>query len=68
MNGQYKGFRFLFGDDTLIILSAEPQIGELKRYPLNGGMPEIEDEAMMMASGRIDMDFDELSYLELNHQ
>ena len=64
MEGQFKGFRFRFEGETLTISSAEPQIGTLKTYPMNGPGPKTEEEAAQIARGKIELDFEELSQLE----
>ncbi len=66
MKGQYSTFRYEFQDDSLIISSADPGIGELKRYPLHGSLPETEGEAALIAKGRIDLDMEELSDIEIS--
>ena len=66
MKGAYSTFRYEFRDDSLIISSADPAIGELKRYSLHGSPPETEAEAEAMARGRIDFDVEELSNLEIS--
>ncbi len=66
MKGQYSTFRYEFQDDSLIISSADPGIGELKRYPLHGSPPETEGEAVLIAKGRIDLDMEELSDIEIS--
>lgn len=65
MNGQYRSFLYGFEDDSLVISSADPQIGELKRYPLHGSALESQEEAFTLAKGRIDLDYEELSSLEI---
>lgn len=66
MKGQYSTFRYEFQDDSLIISSADPGIGELKRYPVHGSPPETEGEAASMAKARIDLDMEELSNIEIS--
>ena len=68
MNGQYRTFLFRFEGETLVVGSAEPQIGDLKTYPQNRPAPDNEEEAVRLARGRIDLDFDELTRLELQNQ
>lgn len=59
MVGMYKTFKYEFLDGRLLISSPNPQIGVLKTYE-NAGVPDDEGAARMLASGKIDLHFDEL--------